>query len=426
MNGFWKLYDWCERSFWHSLGRKLGSFLLILAGNAACLVILWQQDAATTALLAAGKVDPAIATAILERQQQAWTLFCGVNVLAIGFGFFQWWYLRRLIVRPLLHMIEIFSAVPGGGGDFTRTLPLETHDELRRLAVAYNSFAQVLRQVVVSVRDMSVSIEQESGRVGQHISETAGGAREQERLTAEILDSSEQARCAVQLAAETTDRIADGTVAGTEQARTSMGELESVVKTVSAAGQTLEGFNTHIGTLSTRSDSIRNISRMIGRIASQTNLLALNAAIEAARAGETGRGFAVVADEVRKLADQVDAATREISADIDAMVSLVEATRAETARITADIGGVIQVAAGAAGSFRRIVTDYDHTSLRLQEIASSLDALTGTNAAVHERARHIHDMSTSITSRMGKAQEASGDLALVVAGIQQLVRQFHT
>ncbi len=64
--------------------------------------------------------------------------------------------------------------------------------------------------------------------------------------------------------------------------------------------------------ISTSTQDIMEIIKLIEEIADQTNLLALNAAIEAARAGESGKGFAVVAGEVRDLSNKTSEIVKQI------------------------------------------------------------------------------------------------------------------
>lgn len=76
--------------------------------------------------------------------------------------------------------------------------------------------------------------------------------------------------------------------------------------------------------VTTASQRVRDITKIIDSIAFQTNLLALNAAVEAARAGEHGRGFAVVAAEVRTLALRTTEMANQIGLLIGEMVDEIQ------------------------------------------------------------------------------------------------------
>lgn len=64
MGTFAKLYDWCERTFWHTLGRKLASLLALYAVNLGYLYLYFEQKATIAQALAEGQASAELATRI--------------------------------------------------------------------------------------------------------------------------------------------------------------------------------------------------------------------------------------------------------------------------------------------------------------------------------------------------------------------------
>jgi methyl-accepting chemotaxis protein len=102
-----------------------------------------------------------------------------------------------------------------------------------------------------------------------------------------------------------------------ENARTAANLMGRVDEKVSQANKKLEEMVSSMGEISSSSERIGKIIKVIDEIAFQTNILALNAAVEAARAGQAGMGFAVVADEVRNLAQRCAQAARDTTGLIE-------------------------------------------------------------------------------------------------------------
>ena len=125
--------------------------------------------------------------------------------------------------------------------------------------------------------------------------------------------------------------------------------------------------------LSSFTESLENMARDVGGIASQTNLLSLNAAIEAARAGESGRGFAVVADEVRSLANR----SGQIAANIITTVSNVNAQFnhiKDRFSVDSDNGNELTITANE--SIETVIAQYNETKAARDNHAQNLKELS--------------------------------------------------
>ncbi len=424
MKSFWEFYDWFERTCWGSLSRKLSSFLLLFFIDVAYLAIYISQKGAVRDALTKSGAAPETLAAVDSVFDSGLTLMLLLTGFALVWNIGQILYIRFLIVRPVRVITRIFNETARGEGDFSNDLPVFGHDELRSLAEAYNGFADKMRQIIHEVRKASVSIAREAVVVRKNVGETAGKAGKQGTITESVFTASNEATQAIQEVSGATDTISHSTDSNLATARGSLDEMLEIVTKVQSVSDKLARFNDTVGSLSQRSDSIRQVAALIKEIADQTNLLALNAAIEAARAGEAGRGFAVVADEVRKLAERVNVATTEITDNISGMISLVRETQQENEIINTDIKTTREVVERSSGQFRQMVNDFERTSEQLGQIAAAMEELTATNAQVHDNVTEIHALSTDVATNMVSSQQSTVGLSQATESVQELVSRF--
>ncbi|OIQ93009.1 methyl-accepting chemotaxis protein PctB [mine drainage metagenome] len=424
MKLFWRLYDWSERTFWNSLTKKLMSFLLLFLIDVTYLgVDIHQKDAIAEDLQKAGG-NSALAGHVAGVLDQGLYLMIGLTLVALAWNILQILYLRHLILRPVRLITNIFDEISHGRGDFSRDLPIISHDELRKLAESYNCFADKMRALIGEVRKMSVNISREAVVVKNNVASTAKRANQQGEIAGSVFGASTETTAAIKEVSASAEVIAHATDNNLQTARNSLMEMSQVVQEVETVSNRLETFNVTVTDLGKRSDSIREIATMIKEIADQTNLLALNAAIEAARAGEQGRGFAVVADEVRKLAGRVTLATQEISDNIGNMTSLVEKTQSENGQINSRIHQTSDIVKSSAVEFQKMVADFETTSDQLAHIATAMDQLNATNGSVHEAVIQLHQLSSEVSGSMTSSEKSTVVLAEATESVQELVSCF--
>jgi len=223
-----------------------------------------------------------------------------------------------------------------GSGDLTKTITVDSKDEIGYLSMALNNAKENIQNLIVEIMNSSSDISATSEELSATTEEIASKMEIVNESTEHISKGVQDLSATTEEVTASTEEISSAINSIAKDAENSLVSVNEIKERAynirNKSSKSIEESNliydkNRLNILESIENSkivseVRIMANSIGSIAEQTNLLALNAAIEAARAGEHGKGFAVVADEVRKLAEQSSNAVY----NIQTMVSQVEAS----------------------------------------------------------------------------------------------------
>jgi methyl-accepting chemotaxis protein len=341
---------------------------------------------------------------------QSTVTIMAVVVLAILIAVFLGGFTVRSVCRTLRYTVARVEDLSHGEGDLTQRIPVNTTDELGRLAANLNVFIEKLQKMVGSVKDSTDETANHAAILSSTVEELSASVTEVASTTNEFASTlqsmSDHSQDLVGLAQSAEDQ----TDQGEEQINHTMDIMGEINTSMNGLGQEIQR-------LEKQSEQIQNIVGVITAIADQTNLLALNAAIEAARAGEQGRGFAVVAGEVRDLAEESAKAAQEISAVIADIRHAMQQTVSQAAENAERVDKGAKAAEDTGAVFARIRSTMD-------QLLEGIHTLARSNQELSAGGEEIAATSEQQSASIEEIGATAAHLANMAGQLQELVDQF--
>lgn len=359
-------------------------------------------------------------------------LMIGIIIVLNIFVFFVLIFItKKFVETPIKKVRNFFKELSEGKGDLTKTITLDSKDEISDMVFSFNEFISKLREIITQVKTSADSVADGTGqlaaamdqsnkammKIATDISTIASGMHDNAAAMEETNAGVDEMSRGSEQVALSSQEVAAESIKANAAAEKGGKAVKQVIEAIGEVDKASRVVEEKMGDLEALSKKVGEIVNLITGIAGQTNLLALNAAIEAARAGEQGRGFAVVAEEIRKLAEESDKSAREI-------IALVEEIQQKTAEAVSKVGASsekvktgVEKATFIDESISEIISSISLVVGRMQDLAATSEEQSATS---HEIAKSIESVVKVIDDTKLRTEEISAHIQEQVSTFEEI------
>jgi len=314
--------------------------------------------------------------------------------------------------KPIVKVADTLKDISEGEGDLTRTIAVNSKDEIGDLARYFNKTLNKIKNLVLNVKGEAVTLGGIGADLSSNMNETAAAVNEitaniqsikgriinqsasvsethatMEQLTSNIHklnDHVEDQSSHVSQASSAIEQMMANISSVTSTLVNNAGNVKTLKEASEVGRSGLQEVASDIQEIARESEGLLEINAVMENIASQTNLLSMNAAIEAAHAGEAGKGFAVVAAEIRKLAESSGEQSKTIGTVLKKIAESIK-------KITSSTENVLN-------RFEAIDSSVKTVADQEENIRSSMEEQTAGSKQVLEGVSEVNEITRRVKS----------------------------
>ena len=345
--------------------------------------------------------------------------------------------IRSSIVKPIIKVTDTLKDISEGEGDLTRTIAIDSTDEVGRLALYFNKTLEKIKNLIITIKSQTKSLTSVSGELSLVSEQLASGAEETVNQSGTVASTVEQMSVNI-------NAMADGAEEASVNANEVAGAAEQMSANMNMIAAAIEEMSASIGQISSNAGEARkvamaateksknatdvmsklgiaakeigNVTNVIKKIADKTNLLALNATIEAASAGEAGKGFAVVAGEIKELANQ----SAQSADDIARRIEGIQNGTGDAVLVINDVSDII---IKINQSVEAIAGHVEQQTKTTNEIANNVSQANIGSKKVANSIGEVANGAKDLSLNAGEAAKGTINVSQSIAGVSKVAKQ---